>query len=59
VLVEPDDVEGLSRELLSLLSDDSRCEELRKRGLVRARQFSWDETARRMIEVYRKVAALA
>jgi glycosyltransferase involved in cell wall biosynthesis len=59
VLVEPDDVEGLSRELLSLLSDECRCEELRKRGLVRARQFSWDETARRMIEVYRKVAALA
>jgi glycosyltransferase involved in cell wall biosynthesis len=59
VLVEPDDVEGLSREMLSLLSDEGRWEELRKRGLVRAKQFSWDETARRMVEVYRKVAAQA
>ena len=59
VLVEPDDVEGLSRELFSLLSDEGRWEDLRKRGLVRARQFSWDETARRMIEVYRRVAGQA
>ena len=57
VLVEPDDVEGLSREMLNLLSDEGRWEELRKRGLVRAKQFSWDETARRMVEVYRSVAA--
>lgn len=57
VLVEPDDVEGLSREMRSLLSDEGRRDELRKRGLVRARQFSWDETARRMVEIYRTVAA--
>lgn len=57
--VDPDDVEGLAREMRSLLSDEGRWEELRKRGLVRARQFSWDETARRMVEVYCKVAAQA
>lgn len=59
VLVEPDDVDGLSREILGLLSDEDRWQELRNRGLVRARQFSWDETARRMVDVYRKVAAQA
>ena len=59
VLVEPDDVEGLTKEMLSLLSDEGRREELRKRGLARAKQFSWDETARQMVEVYRKVAASA
>ena len=31
-------------------------DELRARGLERVRDFSWDETARRTVEVYREAA---
>ena len=51
VLVDPVDVAGIAAGIEEAAS---RRDELRARGLERARHFSWDEAARRTQDVYRE-----
>jgi glycosyltransferase involved in cell wall biosynthesis len=51
-LVEPDDADGLARALQGLLTDSARAKAAADRGLRRARAFTWDATARRVMDVY-------
>jgi glycosyltransferase involved in cell wall biosynthesis len=53
VAVDPLDVESLAAGIGEAVA---RGDELRARGVERARTFSWDEVARRTLEVYREVA---
>jgi glycosyltransferase involved in cell wall biosynthesis len=53
VLVDPHDVAGIAAGIERAVA---RADELRARGLERARAFSWDDAARRTLEVYREVA---
>ena len=55
LLVEPVDVAGLAKTMEQVLSDQDLSRDLRVRGPARAMQFSWDRTAREMVEVYKKV----
>lgn len=43
-----------SASIERLLGDSSNLDELRKRGLERATKFTWEETARKTLEVYRE-----
>ena len=54
LMVDPYDVEALATELNRLLTDASLRHELRERGLVHARQFSWPRTAQETARVYRR-----
>jgi glycosyltransferase involved in cell wall biosynthesis len=54
VLVDPLDVEAIAAGIEEALG---RTDELRARGVERARAFSWDVTAARTQEVYREAAA--
>ncbi len=54
VLVDPVDVASIARGIEEAMA---RRDELRRLGLARALAFSWDETARATVEVYREVAA--
>lgn len=56
VLVDPQDSGQLSSELARVLSSPALQEQLRTRGLARARTFSWDRTAADTLAVYRRVA---
>jgi glycosyltransferase involved in cell wall biosynthesis len=53
VLVDPYDVDDVAR---GIEEARRRRDELRAAGLERARQYTWDETARRTLEVYREAA---
>ncbi len=44
-----------ARDIQALLGDSSKLEELRTRGLERAKRFTWEETARKTLEVYKEV----
>ena len=54
VLVDPLDVAGWSSALASVLDDTSRRSVLVRRGLDRARTFSWPASASALLDVYRE-----
>jgi glycosyltransferase involved in cell wall biosynthesis len=56
-LVDPHSPGALADSLHRLLTDDGRCAELRRRGLRRAAEFSWDRTARLTVESYDRTFA--
>ncbi len=57
VLVDPYDPAAIADGIYRVLSDDGFSAELRRKGLARARQFSWETSVRRVREIYREVGA--
>lgn len=57
LLVNPTDTEAIADGIRRLVRDSTLRHELRHRGLIRARQFSWDETARRTWDVLEMACA--
>ncbi len=57
VLVDPAAVDSIAENLRRLLEDDALRDALRKKGIERARQFSWDDTARRTWKILESAAA--
>ena len=56
LLVDPYSPEAIADGIERILTDDTlRCD-LRRRGLARAGQFSWEASVRRVWETYREVA---
>ncbi len=55
VLVDPHNPQAIAEAIARVLSDPSLAEELRQRGLERARMFTWEKTARETAAVYRQV----
>ncbi|NJN84096.1 MAG: glycosyltransferase family 4 protein [Caldilineaceae bacterium] len=56
LLVDPNEPEELAIALHRLLTDADLWQEMREKGLRRAAFFSWDQAARKTMEVYRSVA---
>lgn len=56
VLVNPENVFDIARGLRQVLLQDEQREELRRRGYEQVRRFSWDEAARRVLEIYDRAA---
>lgn len=55
VLVDPRDTDGLAAAIARLLRDEALRDGLREAGIARARQFSWEATARRTLDAYASV----
>ena len=55
LLIDPRDEVGLAEALGRLTEDAPLRARLREAGLARARLFSWDDVARRTVDVYRAV----
>ena len=55
VLVDPRDADGLAAAIARLLRDEALRDRLREAGIARARQFSWETTARRTLDAYASV----
>jgi len=56
-LVAPGSVDGLARSIATLLGDRNRRQQLSAAAIIRAGAFSWNHTARLMLEVYREASA--
>ncbi|MEA3337658.1 MAG: glycosyltransferase family 1 protein [Chloroflexota bacterium] len=54
LLVDPYDVDALTTALVRVLGETELANRLRTRGLRRAAAFSWQETARQTLDVYRR-----
>jgi glycosyltransferase involved in cell wall biosynthesis len=57
ILVPPRDVEALAEAIEDAVENRTIAEGLRRKGLARARQFSWERTAEQTVAVYRAVAS--
>lgn len=55
--VAPDDIEGMAAAIARVLDDPALAGDLRRRGLERAQQFTWERTARETMAVYRDLHA--
>ena len=56
VLVDPYDPEAIADGIHRVLTDDQLRRDLRRKGLARARQFSWEASVHRIREIYGEVA---
>jgi glycosyltransferase involved in cell wall biosynthesis len=56
VLVNPENVFEIMRAIHRVLVDGSLREKLKERGYKQAQRFSWDDSARRILAVYREVS---
>ncbi len=55
LLIDPLDTEELAVAIYRVISNPKLKEELKEKGLKQAKQFSWDNTAQKTLEVYKKV----
>jgi glycosyltransferase involved in cell wall biosynthesis len=56
VLVNPENVFEIMRATHRVLVDQGLRDKLKQRGYERSKHFSWDESARRILRVYKEVA---
>ena len=54
-MVDPSSEQDLAEAVWRVLSVPGLREELRSKGLERAKRFSWEQTARRTLEIYEEV----
>jgi glycosyltransferase involved in cell wall biosynthesis len=57
LVTDVDDIDGFARFIGQVLTQPAEAERLRQLGFARAAQFSWDRTARRVLEIYQQAAA--
>lgn len=57
LLVDPYDTDAIAEGVRALLEDQGRREELARRGLERARLFTWQQVAEQTLRVYGEVLA--
>jgi len=55
LLVDPTNVEDIAYGLAQILDNPARSAQLKSKGLVRARQFSWRRTAEETVAIYRSL----
>ena len=55
LLVDPDDVPGLTAAMLRIVREPVLTADLRRRGVERAAHFSWHDSARRLLEELERV----
>jgi glycosyltransferase involved in cell wall biosynthesis len=55
VLVDPNDPHAIMDGIRRVLSDPALAQELRMKGLVRAREFSWERSVARTCELYKEL----
>ena len=57
LLVDPTDASAIAAAITRVVSEPALREELRARGLARARQFSWERSVKEIRDIYLQVAA--
>jgi glycosyltransferase involved in cell wall biosynthesis len=57
LLVDPESVDEIAEAMVRLWNDPSLREEFGRKGLQRARHFSWEESATRTLDVYRRAVS--
>jgi glycosyltransferase involved in cell wall biosynthesis len=56
VLIDPYDPAAIAGGIERVLTDETLRRDLRRKGLARAQQFSWEQSVRRVREIYKEAA---
>lgn len=54
--VDPESLEEITKKLAEAMGSVSLRDELRKKGLIQAKKFSWERTVRETVEIYKSLA---
>jgi glycosyltransferase involved in cell wall biosynthesis len=57
ILVNPEDAGEIAEAIGNVLDNDSKRDEMRTKGIERAKRFSWEKCARETLKLYREVAS--
>jgi len=55
ILVDPDDAKSVAREILNILTNENYAKTLSQRGKQHAKKYSWDNTCKETISVFKKL----
>jgi len=55
ILVNPYNTEEIAEATYKILSDEKLREELKQKGLKRAKEFTWEKCAKEHLKVYKEV----
>jgi glycosyltransferase involved in cell wall biosynthesis len=55
LLVDPTDVDAMATVMMRVSEDANLREDLRRRGALRAKAYSWEQSARDLLRVYQDV----
>lgn len=55
LLVNPESEIEITEAMKRVVEDQEFCSDLRRKGLERAKMFSWEKTAKETIKVYEKI----
>ncbi len=55
VMVNPNNIEGLAKTMHEVLTNNALRQDLIKKGLERAKMFSWDRTTKETLRVYEEI----
>ncbi|RKY25114.1 MAG: hypothetical protein DRP62_02075 [Planctomycetota bacterium] len=55
VLVDPYDENSIAEAIINIAADKELKERMIRKGLARAKEFSWERTAQKTLEIYKKV----
>lgn len=55
IMVEPYDVDKLAETMYEVLNDEELRQKMSKKGLERAKMFSWEKTTSRTLQVYEEI----
>lgn len=56
ILLDPDDVDGFTAQIVRVLTDGELADSMRGRGQRQAARFTWERTAREMLALYKELA---
>ena len=55
LLVNPNDIESISQGILQMTSNNILRNQLRRKGLERVKEFTWDKAAKETIDIFKRV----
>ena len=56
IMKDPHDIDGFANSMYEVLTNDGLREDMIKRGLKRAKSFSWEKTAMKTLRIYEEIS---
>jgi glycosyltransferase involved in cell wall biosynthesis len=55
IQIDPHDIDALAQAIIQLLEDEPLREDLRQKGYQRVQHFTWEASARKMLDIYQRL----